>query len=165
VIAIAPIGNLHPRQLGGCPHTAELDSGHDAAVDEPAHRLVADTLDAMTSKLAATVLVTVIAACAGSAATPAQPEATDPPATTVAATPTPATEVTAVALMSFRHPVESGFAPCCGNDSFRLDIRCRDRLMRCYEQNDVSGWKQTYGRHCKRALTEACYLDGCSNSC
>lgn len=57
-----------------------------------------------------------------------------------------------------------GFAYCCGNQRFKLEIRCDERMMRCYERR-AGQWTQTYGRHCKRALDTDCYLHACDRVC
>jgi hypothetical protein len=104
--------------------------------------------------------VLLATSCGSSATTPAQPAAAaaqEEPAISSPAQPVPVEPLVA--------PVESGFAHCCGNADFRLQIRCSDRLMRCYENGARGDWKQTYGRHCKRERTEACYLEGCLDTC
>ncbi len=118
----------------------------------------------MRYRIALVLMLASIVSCGGAAAPAPEPVA---PASDPA--PPPAVSQSEVAprapAAAFTPSVERGFAHCCGNDSFRLEIRCQDRLMRCYEQDRFGHWKQTYGRHCKRELTEACYLSGCWTSC
>ena len=61
-------------------------------------------------------------------------------------------------------PVESGFTHCCGSERYRIEIECGEMLKRCYEKKG-STWRQTYGRHCKEELGEACYLQDCDAKC
>jgi hypothetical protein len=61
-------------------------------------------------------------------------------------------------------PVESGFTHCCGSARYRMEIECGEMLKRCYEYSG-GGWHQTYGRHCKEQLGEACYLEDCDAKC
>jgi hypothetical protein len=61
-------------------------------------------------------------------------------------------------------PVEPGFTHCCGSERFRIEIECGEMLKRCYE-NQGGQWHQTYGRHCKDELGEACYLQECDAKC
>ena len=61
-------------------------------------------------------------------------------------------------------PVEAGFTHCCGSERYRIEIECGEMLKRCYE-NKGGTWRQTYGRHCKEQLGEACYLEECDAKC
>lgn len=61
-------------------------------------------------------------------------------------------------------PVEPGFTNCCGTERYRMEIECGEMLKRCYE-NQGGTWRQTYGRHCKEELGEACYLEDCDAKC
>jgi hypothetical protein len=61
-------------------------------------------------------------------------------------------------------PVEAGFTHCCGSEQYRIEIECGEMLKRCYE-NKGGIWRQTYGRHCKEQLGEACYLERCDAKC
>jgi hypothetical protein len=61
-------------------------------------------------------------------------------------------------------PIEAGFTPCCGTERYRIEIECGEMLKRCYE-NKGGIWRQTYGRHCKAELGEACYLEDCDAKC
>ncbi len=61
-------------------------------------------------------------------------------------------------------PVEPGFTNCCGTERYRMEIECGEMLKRCYE-NQSGIWRQTYGRHCKEQLGEACYLEDCDAKC
>ena len=60
--------------------------------------------------------------------------------------------------------VESGFAHCCGDDQYQLEIECSDGLLRCYEQTS-NGWEQTYGKYCKATLDTQCYEKTCTRVC
>jgi len=53
---------------------------------------------------------------------------------------------------------------CCGNSRYKLEIDCDAGLMRCYELVDGI-WHYTYGRHCKKHLSPACYFSGCDDKC
>lgn len=109
-------------------------------------------------------ILILVAACGGTATdTTTPPPAPEPSAEPEPIDTTPAMQSRLDAPQE--DPVESGFNHCCGNSEFRLQIRCEDRLMRCYERNRRGRWNQTYGRHCKRELTDNCYLEGCSPSC
>jgi hypothetical protein len=61
-------------------------------------------------------------------------------------------------------PIEPGFTHCCGSERYRIEIECGEMLKRCYE-NHGGLWRQTYGRHCKEQLGEACYLEECDAKC
>lgn len=60
--------------------------------------------------------------------------------------------------------IESGFAHCCGNDQYRMEIECSEGLLRCYQWTG-GRWKQTYGKHCKSALDQQCYEQTCARVC
>lgn len=66
--------------------------------------------------------------------------------------------------MEIRSGLEAGFAHCCGADNFMMEIDCSEGLLRCY-YNDTHHWKQTFGRYCKKALSEECYSQACTNVC
>ncbi|MCP4447166.1 MAG: hypothetical protein GY811_17730 [Myxococcales bacterium] len=66
--------------------------------------------------------------------------------------------------VELRAGLESGFAHCCGDNQHRLDIECSDGLMRCYKWTGRR-WDQTYGKHCKLALTQQCYEQACVRVC
>jgi hypothetical protein len=68
------------------------------------------------------------------------------------------------ALAARMGPSEPGFTFCCGERELKMEIDCSEMIKRCYERAD-SGWRATYGRHCKRALGEACYLELCDARC
>jgi hypothetical protein len=57
-----------------------------------------------------------------------------------------------------------GFTYCCGNAEFKMAISCDDGIKRCYESTPA-GWRQTYGRHCKRTLGLTCNLTTCERMC
>jgi hypothetical protein len=59
---------------------------------------------------------------------------------------------------------EPGGTYCCGNHSYKLEIECGEQHMRCYEYR-AGSWHYTYGRHCKKNLGLACYLNGCDDKC
>lgn len=60
--------------------------------------------------------------------------------------------------------LEPGFAHCCGDEQYQLNIECSEGLIRCYERKGKR-WKQTYGRHCKSALDQQCYERTCARVC
>jgi hypothetical protein len=60
--------------------------------------------------------------------------------------------------------LEPGFTHCCGDSQYMMEIDCSERLMRCYQKGSA-GWKQTYGKHCKSALGQGCYLHACNDVC
>ncbi|HTE54914.1 MAG TPA: hypothetical protein VK698_28870 [Kofleriaceae bacterium] len=107
----------------------------------------------------------VVAAALALIACPAQ-QGGPPPAEPAGADPSPAwasggpAASPAVALA----PVEAGFTNCCGTERYRIEIECGEMLKRCYE-NQGGTWRQTYGRHCKENLGEACYLEDCDAKC
>jgi hypothetical protein len=125
------------------------------------------------SPSAVAALLVALVGCGGRSAEPAPPE----PAPAVAAVEPPA-PVVAVAvdplLVSWRDPdparasamgpSQPGFSFCCGDGRLKIEIACADMLKRCYERRG-SRWRATYGRHCKRALGEDCYLQDCDARC
>ena len=60
--------------------------------------------------------------------------------------------------------IESGFAHCCGDDQYRMEIECSDGLLRCYRRTGQR-WEQTYGKYCKAALDQQCYEQTCVRVC
>jgi len=60
--------------------------------------------------------------------------------------------------------VEPGFAHCCGDEHYQIEIECSDGLLRCYEKSGKR-WKQTYGKHCKASLDQQCYEQTCVRVC
>jgi hypothetical protein len=66
--------------------------------------------------------------------------------------------------VEIRPGIESGFAHCCGDDKYRMEIECSDGLVRCYKRSGRR-WKQTYGRFCKSFLDQQCYAQTCARVC
>ena len=66
--------------------------------------------------------------------------------------------------LKVKRGTEPGFMHCCGDESYMMEMNCSDRLMRCYAHRG-NRWKQTYGKQCKRALSQECYLETCSALC
>lgn len=66
--------------------------------------------------------------------------------------------------MEVRRGTDPGFTHCCGNSNYMMEMDCNERLMRCYAHKG-SKWRQTYGKHCKRALDQVCYLATCNVVC
>ena len=61
--------------------------------------------------------------------------------------------------------VEPGFLHCCGDDQYILEIDCRQGVKRCYKPSRRGDWRHTYGRECKHALSQTCYLESCDVVC
>lgn len=99
-----------------------------------------------------------LAACPAQTAPP--PPAAPPPAPVPEPEPTPAPAPAPVLPAA----VEAGFTHCCGNDEYRIEIDCGGMVKRCY-QSKHGDWKQTYGRHCLKALGQDCYLAECDSRC
>lgn len=68
------------------------------------------------------------------------------------------------AKLSAMGPSQPGFVFCCGDGNLKIEIACDDMIKRCYEKRGAR-WRATYGRHCKSALGEACYLEECEARC
>ncbi len=103
------------------------------------------------------------AACRGASASPTPP----PVPEAVEATPLPAPRVVKLedgTYVEIRPGLESGFAHCCGDEQYRMEIECSDGLLRCYQQTGKR-WKQTYGNHCESALDQQCYEQACTSVC
>lgn len=66
--------------------------------------------------------------------------------------------------LDIRPGIEDGFTHCCGNAEYVMEMDCSDRLLRCYKRSGDS-WKQTFGKHCRNALGEECYLQQCNTIC
>jgi len=109
--------------------------------------------------LAASALVLLACPARQGAVPPAGPPPGAEPSPTWAAASVPAAEPAVVMA-----PVEAGFTHCCGSERYRIEIECGEMLKRCYE-NKGGRWRQTYGRHCKETLGEACYLEDCDSKC
>lgn len=112
------------------------------------------------------LLVYGAGACSGSSAspTPTDPEVMETSTTT---TTTPKRRIVKLedgSYVEIGPGLESGFAHCCGDDKFRIEIECSDGLIRCYQKKGKR-WKQTYGRHCKSALDSQCYQQTCPRVC
>ena len=115
-------------------------------------------------KIAAALLA---AAALGLLACPSQQAARQPAPPPSGPEPTPdwlSQPEPAVQQAVVMSPVETGFTHCCGSERYRIEIECGEMLKRCYE-NKGGRWRQTYGRHCKETLGEACYLEDCDSKC
>jgi len=110
--------------------------------------------------LAASALGLLACPARQGAVPPAGPPPGAEPSPTWAAASVPAAAEPAVVMA----PVEAGFTHCCGSERYRIEIECGEMLKRCYE-NKGGRWRQTYGRHCKETLGEACYLEDCDSKC
>lgn len=103
-------------------------------------------------------------ACSGS---PASPPASAPAVAESASPPLPAPRSIKLedgSYVDIRPGLEAGFAYCCGDDDFRMEIECSDGLLRCYKRSGKR-WKQTFGRHCKSSLNQQCYEQTCARVC
>jgi hypothetical protein len=105
-----------------------------------------------------------LGAVAALAACPAQQAGGPPPADPVESAPVAEQAVAMASPVAAPDPVEAGFTHCCGTAQYRMEIECGEMLKRCYE-NAGGQWKQTYGRFCKEALSEGCYLEECDAKC
>ena len=56
--------------------------------------------------------------------------------------------------------LETGFAHCCGDEHYMMEVECSEGLLRCYT-SETGRWKQTYGKHCKHSLDSECYEKTC----
>ncbi len=103
-------------------------------------------------------------ACVGSSASPTPPPPA-PEAVEIKTSPTArVVKLEDGSYVEIGAGLESGFAHCCGDDQYKLEIECSDGLMRCY-QKKRKRWKQTYGKHCKSSLDQQCYEKTCARVC
>jgi hypothetical protein len=109
---------------------------------------------------AVALVVALVAAACGTPGAKAPP----PPEEPVGEVEVTVDPLTVYPMEPSERATEPGFTYCCGNGRFKIEIDCREMLKRCYQRTGA-GWKATYGRHCKRALGEACYLESCTARC
>lgn len=110
----------------------------------------------------AVFVMIVLAGCVVQATT--APEPPSPSGRRAATAPPPAPTQEQVSYAARVPGLEPGFMHCCGDTEYMMEVDCSERLMRCYS-NTGDHWKQTYGRHCKQNLGQACYLEACVVAC
>lgn len=116
------------------------------------------------SRLGLALLLVLLSTCVVQT-TPAPPQ--PQPQVITAPQPDPTPRVIKLedgSYLEIRPGMQPGFTHCCGDSAYMMQIDCSDRLMRCYESKR-GHWKQTYGKYCKHALAEECYLQTCNLVC
>ncbi len=66
--------------------------------------------------------------------------------------------------VELRPGLETGFAYCCGEGQYKMEIDCSEGLVRCYRLTG-GRWQQTYGQHCKSTLDTQRYEQACAKVC